>query len=62
MKNIKAYLPRIDFQDVCFLAGIGSLGTGLWWIDPSTSLIVVGSVLLIFSVLPAVLSIKKDSQ
>jgi len=37
-----------DKNDFMILIGTGTLGTGLWMIEPSLALIVVGGLVLIF--------------
>lgn len=42
---------RAAAVDLIGLAGIGCIGTGLWWVRPWASLVSVGTILLALAVL-----------
>lgn len=43
-------MPALDVRDVLAFGGLFLLGTGIWWILPAASLIVVGGLLFILGV------------
>lgn len=46
-------LQVVDSTDLMGVAGLGMLGTGLWWVWPPVSLIVCGVLLFAVAVLAA---------
>jgi hypothetical protein len=51
-------IKLIDPRDVVCLIGLTFLGVGLWWFEPWISFVVVGSILVLLSVLPDILTLK----
>jgi len=39
-------MPKPGFDDLCFLAGVGCVVGGVFWLDPRAGLIVLGFALL----------------
>lgn len=46
--------PDLALADFLIFLGLGSLGTGLWWLRPWISLTVLGALLLILGLLGSV--------
>lgn len=36
-----------DLNDALYLAGLGLVGTGLWWVFPPAALVTCGAVLVV---------------
>ena len=58
---IKQALTQIEAADVFFVLGIGFLGVGLWWLKPWVSFSTVGAILIIYSLLPTLMSYRSSS-
>lgn len=47
-------MKSLGLDDVLAVAGLGMLFAGLWWIYPPSALIVVGSIVFMVPIAPAV--------
>lgn len=48
-------MKRVILINSTWIIGLGMCGTGLWWINPAVSLIVVGGALFLISTAAAIL-------
>lgn len=65
LNNIRGFMnifSKIDLQDVICLLGLCFLGTGLWWLEPWISFVVVGSILILLSVVPDIMIAKQHKK
>ena len=59
---MKELIKKIDVRDVICLVGLSLLGTGLWWVKPWLSLVIIGSILIVFSIIPDVAALRQKRR
>ena len=55
-------VKKIDPRDVICLIGLCLLGTGLWWLEPWISLVTTGTILVILSIIPDIVVLKRKRR
>jgi len=55
-------IKKIDPRDIVCIIGLSLLGTGLWWLEPWISLVTTGTILVVLSIIPDIVVLKRKRR